>query len=180
MFHKRAVSGDSEADDVLEGVAGGEQILMTNRQSAELSQSDIGLLHDPAPRVEPHFAPIFIDSSLVLFPVRCNQLDGSLFQPLKPRIEVVSGIGDRGSQLLPCSYDQRGNADFFEYGSRDRIFHLRRTCQDNSKRRTLTVNEYHPLRPTRAGLWHLMSQAGDAMDPTIHFRLATGSNTISR
>lgn len=39
---------DPEAGQVEEGVVDGEQILMTNQESAKLSEPGIGSLHDPS------------------------------------------------------------------------------------------------------------------------------------
>src|SRR5581483_6994663 len=40
---------DPEASEVEESVVGGDQMLMTNQQSAELAEPGVGSLHDPSP-----------------------------------------------------------------------------------------------------------------------------------
>src|SRR5712692_7250957 len=71
-----------EAGQIEEGAVGGEQMLMTNQQSSELTEPGVGSFHNPAALITPQFAPVFV----------------STFQP-------------------------------------------------NSQRKTLTVDQYHPLRP---------------------------------
>jgi len=69
-------------------------MFMTNQESAELIKPGIGSLHDPAPLVSPHLASVVVPLPLVVLPVRRDQLDGPLLQPLTQRIGVVSDIGD--------------------------------------------------------------------------------------
>jgi len=125
-------------------------MLVANQKSAELAQPGVGSLHDPAAFVSPHFSPIVIALPLVVLAVGCDQLDGPLFQPLPQRIGVVPGIGDYALGLLPRPAFCTRDTDFLERGFRKRNFCRRGTFQPNSQRKTLTVDQYHPLRPLAA------------------------------
>jgi len=125
-------------------------MLMTDQKPAELTQPGIGALHDPAPFVTAHLAPIFVAPSLVVLPVRCNQLNGSFLQPLTQRIGVVAGISNYAPGLLPRAAFGSRDADFLKRGFRKRNFCRRGTFQPNSQRKTLTVDQYHPLRSLAA------------------------------
>ena len=123
---------------------------MTNQQTAELAQPGIGPLHDPAALVSSHFASVVVTLPLVVLPIRRDQLDGPLFQPFAQRVGIVSGVGDYAPRLLPWPAFAAGDADFFERGFRKRNFCRRGTFQPNSQRKTLTVDQYHPLRSLAA------------------------------
>ncbi len=120
---------------------------MTNQQPAKLTKPGIGSLHDPAAPVSPHLAPIFITPVLVVLPVRRNQFNAPLLQPLPQRIGIVAGIGDHAFRFLPGTTLRAWDADFGERGFRKLNFCRRGTFQPNSQRKTLTVDQYHPLRP---------------------------------
>lgn len=120
-------------------------MLVTNQQSAELAQPSVGALHDPAPLVTPHLASIVIAPVLVVFPVRCQQLDGALLQSLAQRIGVIASIGNDPRRLLPRPATRTGDSDFRQRGFRKRNFCRRGTFEPNSQRKTLTVDQYHPL-----------------------------------
>ena len=51
---------DPEASEVKEGVVNGDQVLVTNQQSAELPKPLIGSLHDPSALVAAKFSATFI------------------------------------------------------------------------------------------------------------------------
>jgi len=51
---------DPEAGEVKEGVVNGEQMLVTNQQSAKLPEPCIGSFHDPSALVAAELAAIFI------------------------------------------------------------------------------------------------------------------------
>ena len=70
-------------------------MLMTNQQSAELTEPGIGSLHDPAAFVASHFASVFIPPPLIVLSVGRDQFDGTLLQSFTQRIGVVAGVGDR-------------------------------------------------------------------------------------
>ncbi len=125
-------------------------MLMTNQKAAELTEPGIGSFHDPAPFVAPHLAPVVLALPLVVFPVVRDQLDGSFLQPLPQWIGVVAGICDYPFRLLPRPAFGSRDADFLERGFRKRNFCRRGTFQPNSQRKTLTVDQYHPLRSLAA------------------------------
>ena len=125
-------------------------MFMANQKSAELPQPGVGSFHNPASFVTPHLASIFVSPSFVVLPVRSNQLNGSFLQPLTQRIGVVAGISDHPLWLLPRAAFGARDTDFFERGFRKRNFCRRGTFQPNSQRKTLTVDQYHPLRSLAA------------------------------
>jgi hypothetical protein len=71
-----------EAGEVKEGVVDGEQMLVTNQQSAELPEPCIGSFHDPSALITTDLAAIFIASQFVVLPVRRYQFDTSLLASL--------------------------------------------------------------------------------------------------
>src|ERR1035437_3930119 len=121
-------------------------MLMTHQQAAELTEPGVGSFHDPAALVAPQFAFIFIAPLLVVGPVRRNQFDASLLQSPTQRVGVVGAIGNHALGLLPRAALAPRDADFSERGFRKRNFCRRGTFQPNSQRKTLTVDQYHPLR----------------------------------
>src|ERR1035438_6192250 len=141
---------DPEASQVEEGTVGGEQMLMTHQQAAELTEPGIGSFHDPAALVAPQFAFIFIAPLLVIGPIRRNQFDASLLQSPTQRVGVVAAIGNHALGLLPGAALAPRDADFGERGFGKRNFTRRGTFQPNSQRKTLTVDQYHPLRALAA------------------------------
>ncbi len=125
-------------------------MLMTYKQSAELTKPGVGALHDPAASVAAHLTSVFIAPPLVVLAVGRNQLDGPLLQSLTQRVGVVASVGDYAFRFLPRPAFGARDADFLERGFRKRNFCRRGTFQPNSQRKTLTVNQYHPLRPLAA------------------------------
>ncbi len=121
-------------------------MLMSNQQSAELTEPCVGSLYNPAAKITPQFAPIFVAPCLVVLPVGRNQFDATLFQPLPQRIRIVSPVCDYALGLLSRSSFRARHADFGERGFRKRSFSRRGTFKPNSQRKTLTVDQYHPLR----------------------------------
>ncbi len=132
-------------------MVGGEQVFMTNQKSAELTEPGVGSLHDPAAFVAPHFASIVVAFPLLVLAIGRDQLDSPLLQPRAQRMGVVSGIGDHPPWLLSRTAVRARDADFFECGFRKRSFSRRCTFKPNSQRKTLTVDQCHPLR-SRAAL----------------------------
>jgi hypothetical protein len=64
---------------------------------------------------------------------------------VKPESTAVV-VGDGALRLLPRPASRPGDADFGECGFRKRSFSRRGTLKPNSQRKTLTVDQYHPLR----------------------------------
>src|SRR5579863_282531 len=139
-----------EAREVKEGVVNGEQMLVTNQQPAELPEPCIGSFHDPSALIATEFAAIFVAPQFVVLPVRCDQFDASLPEPLAQWIGVVAAIGYDALRLLPRTAARPGDADFGDCGFRKINFTRGGTFQPNSHRKTFTVDQYHPLRPLAA------------------------------
>ncbi len=121
-------------------------MLMTNQQTAELTKPCVGSLDNPAADVTPQLAPIFVAPFLVVLPVGRDQFDASLVQSLAQRVGIVAAVGNYTLGLLPRPAFRARNADFVERGFRKLNFCRRGTFQPNSQRKTLTVDQYHPLR----------------------------------
>jgi len=121
-------------------------MLMTNQQSTELSEPGIGSLHDPAAKVAAEFAPVFVTSLLVVVAIRHDQVDAALPQASTQRVGIIPAVGNHAIGLLPWTAFPARDADFGERGLRKRNFTRRGTFQPNSQRKTLTVDQYHPLR----------------------------------
>ncbi len=121
-------------------------MLMANQQSAELTEPCVGSLHDPAAKIPPQFASIFVAPQLVVLPVGRNQFDATLLQTLTQRIRIICAVGDYALGLLSRPSSRTRHADFGERGFRKRSFSRRGTFEPYSQRKTLTVDQYHPLR----------------------------------
>ncbi len=61
-------------------------MLMTNQQTAKLAEPGVGSLHDPSPLIAAEFASVFVSPFMVVAPVRRNQFDAALAQPLTQRV----------------------------------------------------------------------------------------------
>ncbi len=121
-------------------------MLMTNQQATELSEPSVGALHNPAVLVTPQFASILVAPFLVVLPVGRNQFDAPLLQPLTQRIRIVCAVCDYALGFLSRPSFRARHADFGERGFRKCSFSRRGTFEPNSQRKTLTVDQYHPLR----------------------------------
>ena len=121
-------------------------MLVTNQQAAELAEPGIGSLHYPAANVTPQFASILVAPFFVVLPVGHNQFDVSLLQSLTQRVGIVAAVSDYALGLLSRPSFRAWYADFGERGFRQRSFSRRGTFEPNSQRKTLTVDQYHPLR----------------------------------
>ena len=125
-------------------------MLMTHKQAAKLAQPSIGSFHNPPAFVAAELPSIFIFPPFIVFPIRSNQFNASLFEPLSQRIRVVAAVCDNALRLLPRATYRSGYADFGDCGLRKFNFTRAGTFQPNSHRKTLTVDQYHPLRPLAA------------------------------
>jgi hypothetical protein len=125
-------------------------MLMSYQESSELTEPRVGPLDDPAALVAAQFPPVFVAPLLVVLSIRGNQLDASFLQSLAQRVRIVGAIGDHPFRLLPRAAFGSRDADFFERGFRKRSFSRRGTFKPNSQRKTLTVDQYHPLRSLAA------------------------------
>jgi hypothetical protein len=125
-------------------------VFVTNQQAAELPEPGIGSFDNPAAKIAPQFPPIFVAPLLVVFPVRHDQLDAALLQSPTQRVGIIAPVCDYTLGLLPWAALRSRHADFGERGFRKRNFCWRGTFQPNSQRKTLTVDQYHPLRSLAA------------------------------
>ncbi len=123
---------------------------MADEESAELPEPCVGPFDDPSAFVAPELSAIFIFSLLVVFAIRNDEVDASLFEPLTQRVGVVGAVGDHPFRLLPRPAFGARDFDFGERGFRKRNFSRRGTFQPNSQRKTATVDQYHPLRALAA------------------------------
>ena len=135
-----------EAGEVEESLVGGEHVFMSYQQASKLSQPSVSSFNDPASLVTPQLASIFVSSLLVVAPVGCDQLNSSLLQPFPQWVGVVGPVRYDSLRLLPRPAFGSGDTDFGERGFRKRSFSRRGTFKPNSQRKTLTVDQYHPLR----------------------------------
>src|ERR1700676_4402530 len=141
---------DPEAREVKEGVVNGEQMLVTNQQSAKLPEPCIGSFHNPSALVAAELAAIFIGPQFVVLPIWGNQFDTSFLEPLSQRVGILAAVGYDALRFLPRTAARTGDADFGDCGLRKVNFTRGGTFQPNSHRKTFTVNQYHPLRPLAA------------------------------
>jgi hypothetical protein len=66
--------GNPEASEIEEGAVSGEQMLITDQQSSELTEPRIGSLHNPAAFMTPQFVPIFVAPPLIVLDRRVRQM----------------------------------------------------------------------------------------------------------
>ena len=125
-------------------------MLMSYQEPSELAEPCVGSFDDPAALVSAQFPPVFVAPLLVVLPVRGDQFDAALFQTFAQWVRVIGAICDHPIRLLPRAAFGSGDADFFERGFRKRSFSRRGTFKPNSQRKTLTVDQYHPLRSLAA------------------------------
>ena len=123
---------------------------MPNQESSELTEPCIGPLDDPAALVAAQFPSVLVTPLFVVLSIGCDQLDASLLQSLAQWVRVVRTVGNHPFRLLPRAAFGPGDTDFFERGFRKRSFSRRGTFKPNSQRKTLTVDQYHPLRSLAA------------------------------
>lgn len=119
---------------------------MPNQESSELTEPSVGPLDDPAALVAAQFPSVLVTPLLVVLSIWCDQFDASLLQSFAQGVRVVSAVGDHPFRLLPRTAFGSGDADFLKCGFRKRSFSRRGTFKPNSQRKTLTVDQYHPLR----------------------------------
>jgi hypothetical protein len=121
-------------------------MLMANQQSAELTKPCVGALYDPTPSVSPEFSSVFVAPGFVVLPIGHDQINATLFEPLAQRIGIVSAVSNYALGLLPRAALWSRHTDFGKRGFRKCSFSRRGTFEPNSQRKTLTVDQYHPLR----------------------------------
>jgi hypothetical protein len=161
-------------------------MLMTDQQSAELAKPCIGSLHNPATNATPQFVSIFVAPLPVVLPVRRNQFDAALLEPLPQRVRIISAVSDYPLGLLSRPAFPAGDPDFSQRGFRKRNFTGGGTFQPNSQRKTLTVDRYHPLRPlatlgfTDGGAPFLAGAKLPSRKVSSHCSRPSSSNAVAR
>ena len=125
-------------------------MFMPYQEPSELAEPRVGPLDDPAALVTAQFPPVLVAPMLVVLSIRSDQFDAALLQPFAQRVRVVGTVGDYPFRLLPRAAFGSGDADLVERGLRKRSFSRRGTFKPNSQRKTLTVDQYHPLRSLAA------------------------------
>lgn len=121
-------------------------MFMANQQPAELTEPCVGPLDDPAAFVATQLASVLIAPAPAALAVRHDQLDAPSLQPFAQWVGVVGAVGNYPFRFLPRTVFATRDADFSERGFRKTSFSRRGTFQPNSQRKTLTVDQYHPLR----------------------------------
>jgi len=86
-------------------------------------------------------------NALAMEPASRLPKDTSLLESLAQWIGVVAAIGYDALRLLPRTATPPGDADLGDCGLRKIHFTRGGTFQPNSRRKTFTVDQYHPLRP---------------------------------
>ena len=79
---------------------------MANEKSAELTKPSVGTFDDPASFVTPEFPAVLVTPELAVVPVRHDEVDTALCEPLAQWIGVVGrrfGSGSRGSINSHCA-----------------------------------------------------------------------------
>jgi len=121
-------------------------MLMANQQSAELTKPCVRPLYDPTAFISSEFPSIFVAPCFVVLSIGNDEINAALFESLPQRIRIVSAVGDYALGLLARAAFWSRHTDFGERGFRKRSFSRRGTFEPNSQRKTLTVDQYHPLR----------------------------------
>jgi len=125
-------------------------MLMTNQQAAKLSERRIGSFYDPSTLVAAEFAAVLISPPLVVLSVRCNQFNAALFEPFAMRIGVGATVGYDALRILARAPSWPEDTDFRDCILCKLNFTRRGAFEPNSHRKTLTVDQYHLLRPLAA------------------------------
>jgi hypothetical protein len=119
---------------------------MANGKPPELTEPCVGSFDDPAPFIPSELSAVFVTTELAVFAIGDDEIDASLLEPLAQRIGVVGAVGDYAFRLGSRTAFGAGDLDFGERGFRKCNFSRRGTFQPNSHRKTVAVDQYHPLR----------------------------------
>ncbi len=133
-----------------EGSIGGKEVLMANKQSVELTKPCVGAFDDRSALVASELPSVVVLSVLAVVAIRDDEVDAALLESLAQPIGVVSAVGNYAFRLLPGTALGARDFDFGECGFRTRNFSRRGAFEPNSRWRTATVDQYHPLRPLAA------------------------------
>ena len=120
---------------------------MADQQTAEVAEPGVGGFDDPAAAVAAQLASVLVLPLPIVLPVGDDEFDATRLQALAQRVGVVGAIRNPGFRLRPGPASEGRDCDLGEPGFRKRSFSRRGTFQPNSQRKTLTVDQYHPLRP---------------------------------
>lgn len=125
-----------------------ERAVITNNQVTEVAEPRQGALDFPAPSVASQRSSVLGHGLASIPPMRRDQFDPALRQPLPQRVAVVTTVGDQAQRFLPrptrvgsAAYMDRRERRFreprFVWGCRTKVV---------SQRKTLAVDHHHPLR----------------------------------
>lgn len=74
---------------------------MSDQQASKPAQPRIGSLDDPPAFVPPQFTSVLVAPLFVVLPVRHNQFNATLLEPLAQRVGIVATVGYDALRLLP-------------------------------------------------------------------------------
>lgn len=119
---------------------------MTDQQPTELTKPSVGAFDDPSALVSPELPAVFVAPELAVFAVRDDEVNAAFAEPFAQGVGIVGPVGDYPLRLLSGAALGAWDFDFGERGFRKHSFARRGAFQPNSQRKTLTVDQYHPLR----------------------------------
>ncbi len=132
-----------------ERVIDGKRAVVAHHQSAEVAEPGDGAFHGPPPLLAPQRPAILGGGLAAIGPMRRDQFDPALRQPLAQRIAVVTFVGDHALRFLtrPAGAMPSPYSDCGERGFRKPDLAGGRRTKLVSQRKTLAVDPHHPLRP---------------------------------
>lgn len=122
-------------------------VVVANAEAAEVEQPGIRAFDDPAAAIAPELAPILI-AVFVILPMRNDEVNAPVLQPLPELPTVVAAIGDDPDRLLLRA---TGPDAPHRYGRKRRFREV--TLREiggrkvHSERNTRAVDQYHELCP---------------------------------
>ena len=127
-----------------------QQAVVTDCQSAIVTEPGIGPFDFPAPFVAAQLASVRKRLFAFVNTVRNNQLNTPSFQPSPQRVAVVPHIGDNPHRLTPRATAPARHFYLRQGRFRQSAFVGRGRRQECSQRNTLAIDQYHPARALAA------------------------------
>ncbi len=118
---------------------------MTDKKATEPTEPRESTLHNISSLVAPQFSSVLERGFRSIFPVRGNQFDASFFQPISQLVAVGGFVIDQPSGFLSRSPAFSRNRHFAQRLFNERHLVGRGRFEENSQRKTLTVDHHHPL-----------------------------------